>query len=654
MTHTRATATATKPLTRGGKPKIKSIFTHVAAVLFAAMISQAGAAQETAAGSGQAATPAAENAAPVGSVKTHAMSLLGQIKYPADFTHFDYVNVDAPKGGKLRLSGIGGFDSLNHLTVSGNYASSIGLIYDTLLTQALDEPATEYGLLAEQIEMAEDFSWVIYTLRAEAKWHDGEPVTPDDVIFSLKAMREGVPLYRYYYQNIVSAEKLDDHRIKFTFDQAGNRELPHITGQIVVIPKHYWEATDAQGKPRDITKTTLEPPLGGGPYKIKEIIPGRNIIYERVPDYWGKDLPVNVGANNFGEIEYIYFKDPTIALEGFFADAFDFRLENNSKLWATQYGNKPAIQDGRVKKELVPSNQTAGMQGFFFNTRRALFKDPRVRQALGLVYNFEWANDNLFYGQYTRLNSYFDNSELASSGLPSADELKLLEPFRDQLPPEVFDKEYRSPVFDSPEAARENYKNALALLADAGWTLNKKGVLVNAQGSPFTFEFLLVSPAFERVVHPYVQDLQRVGIAATIRIVDSAQYENKFETFDYDVVVFSAGQSHSPGNEQRDFWGSAAADRPGSRNVAGIKDPAVDALIEDIIFADSRDDLITATRALDRVLLWSHYVVPHWYLDKDRIAYWNRVKRPDPLPEYSLGMPAIWWSAGAEKSQTAQ
>lgn len=642
---TKATNRVTKPLTRRPKPKTRTFVTYLVAALLAAMANHVVVAQET---GGQAAI---QSEAPVGSIKTHAMSLLGQIKYPADFSHFDYVNTDAPKGGRVRLSGTGGFDSLNHLTVSGNYAGSIGLIYDTLLTQALDEPATEYGLLAEEIEMATDYSWVIYTLRANAKWHDGAPVTPDDVIFSLNAMREGVPLYRYYYKNIVSAEKLDDRRIKFTFDQAGNRELPHITGQIIVIPKHYWEGTDPQGKPRDITKTTLEPPLGSGPYKIKEVVPGRTITYERVTDYWGKDLPVNVGTNNFDTIEYIYFKDPTIALEGFFADEFDVRLENNSKLWATAYDGKPAIKDGRVKKELVPSNQTAGMQGFFFNTRRALFKDPRVRQALGLIYNFEWANDNLFYGQYARLNSYFDNSELASTGLPSEDELKLLEPFRDQLPPDVFEKEYRSPVFDSPDAARQNYKKALALLADAGWTLNNKGVLVNAQGTPFAFEFLLVSPAFERIVQPYVQDLQRIGVSATIRIVDSAQYENKFETFDYDVTVFTAAQSHSPGNEQRDFWGTTAADRPGSRNVAGIKDPVIDALIEEVIFAESREALITATRALDRVLLWSHYAVPHWYVDKDRIAYWARIKRPDPLPKYALGVPAIWWSADAEGEQ---
>lgn len=414
------------------------------------------------------------------------------------------------------------------------------------------------------------------------------------------------------------------------------------------MPKHFWQGTDAKGNPRDFTAATLEPPLASGPYRVSAVDPGRNITYERVENYWGRDLPVNIGQHNFDKIRFNYFKDEGVVLEAFFAGEFDFRFENVSKYWATQYDNRQSVKEGRIKKELIPTKRIAGMQGYFFNTRRAIFADRKVREALSLVYNFEWANQNLFYGQYTRHKSYFDNSELAATGLPSKDELKLLKPFRDQLPPEVFEKEFRPARHDTTESSRENLRRALDLFGQAGWTL-KKDVMTNEKGEPFEFTVMLVSPSSERIAQSFAQDLKRIGINLKIRMIDTAQYQNKMESYDFDMVTYPMGQSHSPGNEQRDFWGSESADRIGGRNIAGIKDPVVDNLVEKIIFAEDRQALITATRALDRVLLWSHYVIPHWYIDKDRIAHWSSIEHPKDLPGYAIGMPDIWWSTEVEK-----
>ena len=567
---------------------------------------------------------------------SHGLSLFGELKYPADFKHLDYVNPDAPKGGVVRMSAIGTFDSLNPFIIKGTPAAGIGLIYETLLDGAQDEPSSEYGLLAASVEVPKDLSWVAFTLRPEARWHDGKPVTPTDVIFSFETLKkEGAPFYRYYYANVDKAEQTGPRTVRFTFQGPKNRELPLIVGQLQVLPKHYWEG-------KEFNATTLDPPLGSGPYRIKSLESGRSISYERVADYWGKNLPINKGRYNFDAMQFDYFRDPIIALEAFKAHTFDFRQENNSKLWATSY-DFPAIRDGRVKKDEIRHEIPTGMQGFAFNLRRPQFMDPRVRQALAYAFDFEWSNKNLFYGQYTRTKSYFSNSELASSGLPSMAELKLLDPLKDQIPEQVFTQEYLPPATDGSGKIRKNLRTAKKLLEAAGWKV-KDGILTETKsGRAMTMEFLLVSPAFERIVAPLVENLKRLGVKATIRIVDTSQYRRRLDTFDFDVVVASFGQSLSPGNEQRDFWGSAAAEREGSRNIIGIKDPAIDTLIDHIIFAKSRAELITASRALDRVLLWHHYVIPNWHIRAFRAAYWDRFDKPKVRPKYGLGFQDTWW-----------
>ena len=566
---------------------------------------------------------------------THGASMYGDLKYGPDFTHFDYANPDAPDGGTLVLSAVGSFDSLNPYILKGTPASGLTLTFETLTTGSADEPFSEYGLIAESIEMPEDRSWVIFTLRPEARWHDGEPITVEDVIWSLETLKtKGHPFYRAYYANIAKAEKVGERQVKMTFEEGLiNRELPLIAGQMPVLPKHYYEKV-----PFD--RTTLEPPLGSGPYKIRRLEPGRSIVYERVPDYWGADLPTNRGRNNFDVVRYEYFRDSNVALEAFKAGEYDFRAENESKLWATAYTG-PAFDAGLIVKEEVPHERGTGMQGFVFNTRRDVFKDPRVRAALAYAFDFEWTNANLFYGQYTRTESYFSNSELAATGLPSAAELALLDPYRDQLPDEVFTTAYEAPATDGSGNSRANLRAALQLLREAGWTV-EDGKLRDASGRPFTFEILLVSPAFERIAGPFVQNLQRLGIEARVRTVDTAQYQNRLDQFDFDMTVASWGQSQSPGNEQRDFWSTPAADTAGSRNLAGIKDPVVDALIDKIIQAPTREDLVAATRALDRVLLWGHYVIPHWHIQVERVAYWNKFSHPEITPRFGLDLFA-WW-----------
>jgi microcin C transport system substrate-binding protein len=566
---------------------------------------------------------------------THGASMYGDLKYGPDFTHFDYANPDAPDGGTLVLSAVGSFDSLNPYILKGTPASGLTLTFETLTTGSADEPFSEYGLIAESIEMPEDRSWVIFTLRPEARWHDGEPITVEDVIWSLETLKtKGHPFYRAYYANIAKAEKVGERQVKMTFEEGLiNRELPLIAGQMPVLPKHYYEKV-----PFD--RTTLEPPLGSGPYKIRRLEPGRSIVYERVPDYWGADLPTNRGRNNFDVVRYEYFRDSNVALEAFKAGEYDFRAENESKLWATAYTG-PAFDAGLIVKEEVPHERGTGMQGFVFNTRRDVFKDPRVRAALAYAFDFEWTNANLFYGQYTRTESYFSNSELAATGLPSAAELALLEPYRDELPDEVFTTAYEAPATDGSGNSRANLRAALQLLREAGWTV-EDGKLRDASGRPFTFEILLVSPAFERIAGPFVQNLQRLGIEARVRTVDTAQYQNRLDQFDFDMTVASWGQSQSPGNEQRDFWSTPAADTAGSRNLAGIKDPVVDALIDKIIQAPTREDLVAATRALDRVLLWGHYVIPHWHIQVERVAYWNKFSHPEITPRFGLDLFA-WW-----------
>jgi len=575
----------------------------------------------------------------------HGHSLFGDLKYPADFKHFDYVNPKAPKGGTARMIAIGTFDNFNVITggVRGALAMGVDLIYESLMVGALDEVTSEYGLLAESVRYPDDHSWVTYRLRENARWHDGKPVTVDDVIFSLNVLREHHPHYAAYYRHVTKAEKTGERDVTFTFDSAGNRELPQIVGQLTVLPKHWWEGTDANGNKRDPAATTLEPPLGSGPYKIGRVSPGRTISYERVADYWGKDLPVNIGRDNFDELRYEYFRDPTVAVEAFKADNIDWRTENSARNWATAY-DFPAARDKRVLLEEFPINSVGLMQAFVFNLRRAKFSDPRVRLAFNYAFDFEEMNRQIFYGQYKRIASYFEGTELAARGLPEGEELAILETVRDQVPPQVFKEPYTNPVGGDPKQVRSNLREAVRLLREAGYEVRNRRLVNTKTGEPFTVEFLMTGSDSVRFVEPYRPNLERLGIGVTLRVVDDAQYENRLRNWDYDIITNVWAQSLSPGNEQRNYWGSKAADLPGSRNMAGIKNPAVDALIERVIFAKSRNELVAATKALDRVLLWNHYVVPQWTYGKVRVARWDRFGRPDVLPKYGFsGFPAVWW-----------
>jgi len=563
-----------------------------------------------------------------------AVAMHGEPKYKPGFTHFDYTNPDAPKGGEVHEAAIGTYDSLNPFILKGVPAGGVGLTFATLTAQSDDEAFTEYGLVAEQIEMPKDRSWVAYTIRPAARFHDGSPISVDDVIWTFETLKtKGHPFYRAYYRNVVKAEKVGERKVKFTFAPGENRELPLIIGQLPILSKTYYEN-------RDFEKTTLEAPLGSGPYKVVAVDPGRSLTLERVEDYWGKDLPVNKGRFNFDRIRIDYYLDENVALEAFKAGGYDFRTENNSKFWATGY-DAPAVRDGRIKKAEIPNEQPTGMQGYAYNIRRDLFKDSRVRQALAYALDFEWSNKALFYGQYTRTESYFSNSELASKGLPSADELKILEPLKGQIPDEVLAKEYRAPKTDGSGNIRPNLAIALKLLEAAGWTV-KGGKMVNAKGEPLSFEILLDSPAFERVTQPFVQNLTRLGVDARVRTVDTSQYEKRLENFDFDMIVASWGESLSPGNEQRDFWGSESADTQGGRNLIGIKDKAIDQLVDLVISAPDREGLVTRTRALDRVLLWHYYVIPHWHITYFRVAYWDKFGRPAITPKYALAFDT-WW-----------
>ncbi len=568
----------------------------------------------------------------------HALSLFGTPKYKAGFAHFDYVNPNAPKGGTARLAAFGSFDSFNPYIIKGKVASGLGLIYDTLTTASLDEPDTQYGLVAERMWHAPDYSTATFTLRPEARFHDGTPMTAEDVIWTFEALKKNHPFYRTYYADVAAARKTGARQVTFTFATTGNRELPQIMGALPVLPKHYWTRPE-----NDISKTTLTPPLGSGPYRIDGFEAGRNIRYARVADYWAKDLNVNRGQYNFDTIRYDYFSDLTIALEAFKAGDVDFWSEVNSKRWANDY-DIAAVRDGRIKIETPPNGNIQGMQSFVLNQRRALFQDPLVREALVYAYNFEWANKTLFYGQYTRTDSFFDNSELGATqfgGLPSEAELKLLNPWRGQIPERVFTTPYTNPTNPDPSNMRVNLRHAKKLLAQAGWHV-KDGTL-QKDGQVFDVEFLLVQAGFERIVAPYIKNLQKLGIKANMRTIDVTQYQNRLIDYDFDIVVGSFAQSLSPGNEQRNYWSSASAKQAGGRNIIGIQSPAIDALVEHIIFADSRAAQIAATRALDRVLLWSFYAVPHWHLTYHRLAYWHKLTHPTVLPLYSHGFPNIWW-----------
>ncbi len=567
----------------------------------------------------------------------HGIAMHGDTQYAEGFPHFDYVNPGAPKGGVLRMAVVAnGFDTFNPFVIRGVAAAGINTyLYDTLMEPSADEPFSAYGLIAESIETPEDRSYVTFHLRDEARFQDGEPITAKDVKFSFDVLTtEGHPFYRNYYADVSEVIIEDDQTIRFEFGDTNNRELPLILGQLPVLPSHYW-------KDREFGDNGLTPPVGSGPYRIGDFEAGRSITFKRVEDYWARNIGVRKGRFNFDEIHYDYYKDDTVALESFRAGNFDFRVESSAKNWATAYTGTQ-FDSGKVKTEAVEHGRPAGMQAFAMNTRRQVFSDPGVREALAYAFDFEWANKNLFFGQYTRTSSYFENSELASSGLPEGRELEILEPYRDQLPDDVFNEAYQPPSTAGKGGLRDNLRKALTLLREAGYEV-RDGTMVNREtGAPLAFEILLFQKTFERVVLPFKNNLERLGIDVSVRLVDTNQYIQRLREFDYDMTVQGIGQSDSPGNEQREYWHSSNVDVKGSRNYMGVNSPVVDELVNLVIQAPTREELVHRTRALDRVLLHGHYVVPNWYLPKDRIAYWSFLQRPETVPKNGVDV-NNWW-----------
>lgn len=572
---------------------------------------------------------------------TSYISLGEKARYP-NLKYFDYVNPKAPKGGVIKNYSLGTFDSLNPFLIKGNPADGLELVYDTLLAQSLDEDYAEYALIADDIKVAKDNSYVIFHIDKRAKFSDGVSVSAEDVKFSFDILREkGSPVFRQYYEDIKDAEVLDKQNIKFTFKTTKNRELPLILGQLQILPKHYYEKNT-------FGKNPLLIPLGSGPYKVKSYKVGKEIVYERDKNYWAKNLPTRIGQFNFDTSIYEYYKDDTVALRAFLSGEYDWRVETSAKVWARGYVGK-AISSGDIKKISIPHYLPSGMQGFFFNTRRSIFSDIRVREALFYAFDFEWSNKNLFFSQYKRTKSYFNNSVFASCGIPKGEELKILQPYKKQLEksaPNIFDTPYVIPRTDGRvvvgENKRENLKYAQKLLQEAGWVVKNNQLINIKTGKPFVFTLLLDNPAFERLALSYTQDLKILGIVMKIQRVDLSQYINRLRDFDYDMIVAVIGQSLFPGNEQRYFWGSQSAMMKGSRNYAGIKDPVVDSLIDELIKAKNRHDQIAITRALDRVLLWGFYVIPHYYLPNFRIAYWKKIGIPSINPKYGFSQ-YLWW-----------
>lgn len=570
----------------------------------------------------------------------HGIAMHGEVKYPADFEHLDFVNPDAPKGGTLEQHVIGSFDSLNPFIVKGSPAAGMsfmrsGLVYESLMQNAWDEPFSLYGIIAESIELPEDRSWVAFNLRPEAKWHDGKQITAEDVKWTFETLiKDGTPFFQAYWGDVKEVTVESERRVKFEFSSQGNAELPLIIAEMSVLPKHFWEG-------KDFTQSSLEKPLGSGPYKVGKVDTGRSIEYVRADEWWGKDLPFWKGQYNFDRLVYDYYREPNIALEAFFAGEYDVREENTAKLWHTAY-NAPPVQDGRITKEEIENGRPAGMQAFIMNIRRPVFADVKVREALAYAFDFEWSNKQFANGTYTRTDSYFENSPLASEGLPEGKELEILEQYRGQIPDEVFTETYQPPKTDGSGNPRQNLRTAAQMLDAAGWKLGDDGIRVK-DGQRLSFEIIDTNPVFERWVLPFTQNLKRIGVEANFRIVDPAQYQNRMTEYDYDMTIGGFGQSSSPGNEQRDFWGSQKADIPGSRNYIGIKNPVIDEMIEGIIKAESREDLVNKVRAMDRVLLAGHYVIPMWHYPKWRIAYWSKLERPENLSPISPLIANTWW-----------
>jgi microcin C transport system substrate-binding protein len=576
----------------------------------------------------------------------HGISTFGDLKYSAGFEHFDYVNPDAPKGGVLRLAGgEGTFDTVNPFTLKGirfrgDAGSVMSLPYESLMTGGADEPDTLYGLVAGTADLAADRTSITFTLRPEARWHDGSPITVDDVVFTFNALKTdpgAFPGFRIILRDVISVEAIGTRQVRYSFDPdaVALRDLPNTVAGMPILSREYFAD-------REFGETTFEPPLGSGPYRIADVSPGRSIVLERVSDYWAADLGVNRGRFNFGQIRLEFYRDRDVQHEAFKSGEFDFHEEFTSRIWATGY-DFPAIRDGRVIKEAVPNRGPASRQYFVLNLRKPKFQDRRVRQAINHTFDFEWTNTNLFYSVYQRSGSIYQNTDMAATAPPTPAELELLAPFRDKLPPEVFGEGYRQPASDGSGNNRRNLRRAQQLFAEAGWTV-QDGQLKNADGEVMSIEFLTFSPSFERVFAPIVQNLKRIGVDATIRVVDSSQYTQRVDqTRDFDVTTAAFGVPATPGVGERGFWNSDFADQPGSNNDAGVKDPVVDDLVERLASAKDRESLTTAARALDRVLLWNQYIIPQWYRSTYTIAYWDMFGRPETVPTYSLGFLDTWW-----------
>jgi microcin C transport system substrate-binding protein len=585
------------------------------------------------------------SAMPAKAEKRHGLSIFGKLKYPADFKHFDYVNPNAPKGGKFSFA-VGGvtFDSFNPFILRGSeepYVSS--LMFESLMISSEDEPASMYGLVAHSVEVADDGLSVTFYMRPEARFSDGTPMTADDVVFSFDTLKkDGHPRYRIVYRDVVKAEALDKHTVKFSFKGTLVRDLPQYVAGMPILSKAYYSKVDFK-------ETTLTPPVASGPYKLVDFRPNAYVRYQRRDDYWGKDLPVNRGRFNFDVIEHRYYADRTAAFLGFTSGQYEFREEFTSKVWATEY-NFPAIKAGYVKRDILPDNTPSGTQGWFINTRRAKFADPRVREALDYAFDFRWTNKNLFFGLYKRTTSYFENSPMEATGKPSAAELALLEPFRAQLPKSVFGEAYVPPISDGSGRDRKLLGMAHKLLTAAGYKLTG-GRRIDKDGKQLRVEFLRTESGFDRIISPFVSNLKALGIDAFIRPVDPAQYERRLKTFDFDIITQRYVMSLTPGVELRSYFSSKVADVQGSRNLAGIKDPVVDALIDKVMNAKSRDELDTAVKTMDRVLRAGHYWVSHWYKGSHQIAFWDRFSRPKIKPKYARGVIDLWWYDAAKAAK---
>jgi microcin C transport system substrate-binding protein len=567
---------------------------------------------------------------------SHGMAMHGDLKYPADAGPPDYVNPDAPKGGSVKFGTQGTFDSLHPFIIKGVPAVGLGGQWETLCWHSPDEAFSAYGMIAETIEWPEDRTWVAFNLRPQARWHDGSPITVEDVIWSFETLKtKGAPSYATMFGDIVKVEKTGDRKVLFTFRGNVNRELPLIASGLMVLPSKWWEG-------KDFEKVSLEAALGSGAYKVDSFDIGRSITYRRVADWWAKDLWMNRGRNNFETIRYDYYRDTNIVFEAFKAGETDIRRENSGRNWMTRYNDLPAVKDGRIVRAEITHENATPMQGFIFNLRREMFKDRRVREAIGLMYDFEWQNKNLSYGFYQRTRSYFANCELEAKGLPSPEELKILEPMRGRIPDEVFTAEFNPPKTDGSGNNREQARKAIGLLKAAGWEI-KDGKMTDKAGNKLTFEMILHDAGFETMTLPVKQNLERIGVEMNVRTIDTSQYRRRTDSYDFDMTIDLWAQALSPGNEQREFWGSKAADIPGGRNSMGIKDPAIDELIELIVAAPDRDSLIVRTRCLDRVLSWHQFIIPQFYSGKELMAYWNRFDRPAKNAKYSRGATDTWW-----------